>query len=232
VCAIRAGDPALTAAFRRAAHLASGQSVGAITVSNPTDADIALDPCPSWQALIDNPVGPDGMTQVSAHIDCASTPSVPAHGLITVQMHINVPTAVGNAKFVWWLTGVTVATGEGLTIVPDASTAEACVADQLRVSLGERQQTMNQPAQVVVFTNTGTTRCVLSGYPSVAGLDSAGREITQAQQVNAIYLGGATNGVAAGVRLAADGDASSLVGGVDEPSVVRPPARPTMRACS
>ncbi len=188
-----------------------------VTVSNPTDADIALDPCPSWQALIDNPVGPDGMTQVSGPIDCASTPAVPAHGGFTVQMHIKVPTAVGNAKFVWWLTGVTVATGEGLTVVPDASTAAACVADQLRVSLGQRQQAMNQPAQVIVFTNTSTTPCVLSGYPSVAGLDSAGRQITQAQQVNEIYLGGATNGVAGDVRLATDADASSLVGGVDQP---------------
>jgi Protein of unknown function (DUF4232) len=187
-----------------------------VTVSNPTNADIALDPCPTWQALIDNPVGPDGITQVSGPLDCASTPSVPAHGLITVQMHINVPTAAGNAKFVWWLTGGA-ASGEALAVVPDSSTAAPCVADHLRISLGQRQQAMNQPAQVIVFTNTSSTPCVLSGYPIVAGLDSARRQITQAQQVNAIYLGGATNGVAGDVRLAADADASSLVGGADQP---------------
>jgi len=89
-----------------------------VTVSNPTSADIALNPCPSWQALIDNPVSPDGIIQVSGKIDCATTPSVPAHGLITVQMRIDVPTAPGTGKFVWWLTGVTIATGEALNIVP------------------------------------------------------------------------------------------------------------------
>ena len=187
-----------------------------VTVSNPTDADIALDPCPRWQALIDNPVGPDGMTQVSGPLDCATTPSVSAHGGFTVQTRINVPTAAGTAKFVWWLTGGA-ASGEALTVVPDASTASACVADHLRISLGQRQQAMNQPAQVIVFTNTSTMPCLLSGYPIVAGLDKAGRQITQAQQVNAIYLGGATNGVAGDVHLAADADASSLVGGVDQP---------------
>jgi hypothetical protein len=88
-----------------------------VTVSNPKDADIAFDPCPTWQALIDNPVGPDGMTQVAGPIDCASTPAVPAHGSITVHMQIKVPNAAGTAKFVWWLTGMTNGAGEGLTIV-------------------------------------------------------------------------------------------------------------------
>jgi hypothetical protein len=91
-----------------------------VTVSNPTSADIAFSPCPTWDALIDNPAGPDGMTQVSGPIDCASTPAVPAHGLITLQMYINVPTETGTGKFVWWLSGVTIATGERLTIVPAA----------------------------------------------------------------------------------------------------------------
>jgi len=91
-----------------------------VTLSNPTSADITLDPCPTWQALIENPAGPDGMTQVGGPIDCATTPSVPARGSITVQMHIKVPSTAGNAKFVWWLTSLTVAAGEGLTIVPAA----------------------------------------------------------------------------------------------------------------
>ena len=88
-----------------------------VTVSNPKSVDIPFDPCPTWTALIDNP-SPDGMTQVSGSIDCATTPSVPAYGSITLQMHINVPTKLGTAKFVWWLTGDAIATGEALTIVP------------------------------------------------------------------------------------------------------------------
>jgi hypothetical protein len=88
-----------------------------VTASNPKSVDIPFDPCPTWQALID-PVGPEGMTQISGSIDCATTRSVPASGSITLQMHINVPTAPGTAKFVWWLTGDPIAAGEGLTIVP------------------------------------------------------------------------------------------------------------------
>ena len=89
-----------------------------VTVSNPKSVAIAFDPCPTWKALIDNPAGPHGMTQVSGPIDCATTPAVPAYGQITLDMQINVPTEAGIAKFVWWLSGDAFATGEGLTIVP------------------------------------------------------------------------------------------------------------------
>jgi hypothetical protein len=88
-----------------------------VTVSNPKNVAIAFDPCPTWKALIDNPA-PDGMIQVSGSIDCATTPSVPAYGSITLQMHINVPAAAGTAKFVWWLSDDTMGVGEALTIVP------------------------------------------------------------------------------------------------------------------
>jgi hypothetical protein len=95
-----------------------------VTVSNPKDADVVFDPCPTWNAIIDNVVGPKGMTQVSGPIDCASTPAVPAHGAITVQMHTKVPAAAGTAKFVWWLSGRTEGAGELLTIV--AARTAAC----------------------------------------------------------------------------------------------------------
>jgi Protein of unknown function (DUF4232) len=86
-----------------------------VTVSNPTDANIVFDPCPTWNQLIDIPVGPDGLVQTKGSMDCASTPSIPAHSFITVAMHIDVPTAVGTGKFVWWLTGV--ASGAGVELV-------------------------------------------------------------------------------------------------------------------
>jgi hypothetical protein len=88
-------------------------------VSNPKSTNIAFDPCPTWNAVIDNP-SPNGMIQVSGLIDCATTPSVPAHGAITVQMHINVPAEAGTAKFVWFLSDDTMGAGEVLTIVPAA----------------------------------------------------------------------------------------------------------------
>ncbi len=89
-----------------------------VTVSNPKSVAIALDPCPTWKALVDNPVGTDGITQVTGPIDCETTPAVPADGSITLKMQINIPTEAGTAKFVWWLSDDSFATGEGLTIIP------------------------------------------------------------------------------------------------------------------
>ena len=70
----------------------------------------------------------------------------------------------------------------------------ACAADQLTVTLGERQQVMSQPAVVIVFTNTSATGCTLYGYPDVAGLDSDGRRTGRALQVTQVYEGGAADG--------------------------------------
>ncbi len=91
-----------------------------VTLSNPTNENVVLDPCPGWTQLIDIPVSPEGLVQTSGVIDCASTPSIPAHGSMTVPMHINVPTTVGGGKFVWWLSGETSGAGEWLTIVPSS----------------------------------------------------------------------------------------------------------------
>jgi hypothetical protein len=102
-------------------HAPAGAALAyTVTVSNPTDANIVLDPCPTWNQAIDVPVGTDGLVQTSGSMDCASTPSIPAHGSITVAMHINVPATVGGGKFVWWLTGETSGAGEWLTIVPSS----------------------------------------------------------------------------------------------------------------
>jgi uncharacterized protein DUF4232 len=87
-----------------------------VTVTNPTDTDIALSPCPTWSEFIGVVSDPGPVATTSGHFDCVATPSVPAHDSISIPMVINVPEAVGMAKFVWWFNGMPGAAVEILTV--------------------------------------------------------------------------------------------------------------------
>ncbi|HTC68686.1 MAG TPA: DUF4232 domain-containing protein, partial [Acidothermaceae bacterium] len=86
-----------------------------VTVTNPTDADVALSPCPTWSEVIAVMSDPSPQT-VSGPFDCTATPSVRAHSSISIPMVIKVPEAVGIAKFVWWFNGMPNAAVEILTV--------------------------------------------------------------------------------------------------------------------
>jgi hypothetical protein len=108
----------------------------------------------------------------------------------------------------------TLATVSGTTAaLPGAP--KKCTSAQLAVTLGTREQAMNQPAIAVIFTNTGTIPCALYGYPGVAGLDAHGRQIAQAYRTTQVYMGGA--GIPTQVTLASGGQASALIGGGAQP---------------
>jgi hypothetical protein len=62
---------------------------------------------------------------------------------------------------------------------------------------------------ILVFRNTSSVTCHLTGYPGVAGLNSNDQQIAQATRTLHGYLGGATS--AATVTLAAGGSASATV---------------------
>ncbi len=86
-----------------------------VTVTNPTDADVALSPCPTWSEVIAVVSDPSPQT-ISGPFDCTATPSVRAHSSISIPMVITVPEAVGMAKFVWWFDGTPSAAVELLTV--------------------------------------------------------------------------------------------------------------------
>ena len=86
-----------------------------VRVTNPTDAAIALSPCPAWSEIIAVMTDPAPVT-TSGPIDCTATPAVPAHSSISIPMVIKVPEAVGMAKFVWWFDGTPSAAVEILTV--------------------------------------------------------------------------------------------------------------------
>jgi hypothetical protein len=94
---------------------------------------------------------------------------------------------------------------------------KACTSAQLSITLGERQQVMAQPAIAVMFTDTGDAPCTLYGYPGVAGLDTGGRQITQAYRIQQVYEGGSSTDAPTRVTLARGGQASALIGGGANP---------------
>lgn len=68
-----------------------------------------------------------------------------------------------------------------------AASAPECTAAQLRIQYTDNSQIrqgaldgMSHADNVVMFTNTGSAPCQTGGYPGVAALDSAGRQIMQA----------------------------------------------------
>lgn len=73
---------------------------------------------------------------------------------------------------------------------------------------------------VVLFTNTGQASCTLTGYPGVAGLNSAGAQVTQARRTPSGYMGGLSSATSAPpvVTLDPNQTASAIVEGTDVPS--------------
>jgi hypothetical protein len=75
---------------------------------------------------------------------------------------------------------------------------------------------MGHIGSIIVFTNVSAGECTMYGYPGVAGMDSTGREVTQALRTLNGYLGGSPTRTT--VQLAPRGKASALVEGTDVPS--------------
>ena len=76
------------------------------------------------------------------------------------------------------------------------------MAAHLELSLGEGGAAAGNRYQTVVFTNTGSTECTLTGYPGVSLLDASGARIGQPA--------GRESGTVAKVSLKADGGQASF----------------------
>jgi hypothetical protein len=71
---------------------------------------------------------------------------------------------------------------------------------------------------LVRFENTTTSTCDLIGYPGVAGLDAAGRQVVQAARTLHGFIPGVPTGQRPPVVVLADGQsASAFVEGTDVP---------------
>lgn len=75
---------------------------------------------------------------------------------------------------------------------------------------------MGHSGAALVFTNTSGQACSLRGYPGVAGLNDAGKQVTQAERTLTGYLGSGYH--VRTVRVPAGGRASALVEATSVPS--------------
>jgi hypothetical protein len=93
--------------------------------------------------------------------------------------------------------------------------AAACTAQSLSVTGSAASGGDSHAGLVIVYTNTGQIPCSMSGYPGLAILSAAGKQIIQATRTPSGYLGGIRNGKPpfATVLLDAGGSASALVEG-------------------
>jgi Protein of unknown function (DUF4232) len=93
----------------------------------------------------------------------------------------------------------------------------SCAFSQLAVT-STGNSGMGHIGVVLLFKNTGTRTCTLAGYPGVAGLNSAGQQVVQAQRTLNGYMRALPPGESPPVvTLAAGESASAFVEGTDVP---------------
>ncbi len=102
------------------------------------------------------------------------------------------------------------------TSSPAPDEVPACANTDLIVSVGSSGVAMGHVGSTIVFTNGSDRQCTLTGYPRLAGMDTTGREVTQALRTLSGYMGG--NYTMATVQMAPGGRASALVEGTDIPT--------------
>ncbi|TNH26830.1 DUF4232 domain-containing protein [Micromonospora orduensis] len=95
---------------------------------------------------------------------------------------------------------------------PPDPTPGRCTTANLTVTLGSPDAASGHRSVAVVFRNSGSTSCRLTGYPGVDALGGDGRTLAHAERTPRGYLGGAARGARPPtVTLRPGGVASALV---------------------
>lgn len=100
--------------------------------------------------------------------------------------------------------------GDGSDSAGSASTSRCRTAD-LTVAQGGTDSSSGHRSVVLKFTNTGSASCRLRGYPGVAALNSAGKQVAQAERTLHGYEGGLASGQPPVVTLSPGQTASALL---------------------
>ena len=99
----------LTAAIDAPETVRAAQDfVYTVTLTNTTDSDFSLDPCPVYEESLTTFDGPDIVTTVKAYrLNCATMSTIAAHASVTFEMLLAVPAnqPVGIGKFGWDIVG-------------------------------------------------------------------------------------------------------------------------------
>ena len=109
-------------------------------------------------------------------------------------------------------------TTSSTTTTSVSATTAQCEFGQLTVTAVTGSGATGHISDVLLFKNTSASPCQLSGYPGVAGLDSSGQQVVQANRTFSGFMGGVESGSVAPVVILAPGDtASSVLEGTDMP---------------
>jgi hypothetical protein len=104
----------LTARITAAATVRPGEDFTyTVTLANPTTSAYSLRPCPAYEEYIIANAGltkspaPDSRVVANYYLNCATVHQIGAHGSVTYQMRLKLPTGfpAGPVKFVWLLHG-------------------------------------------------------------------------------------------------------------------------------
>jgi hypothetical protein len=101
-----------------------------------------------------------------------------------------------------------------------ASVPPGCHSSQIVVSVGRAGAGLGHVGEPLLFRNTGSATCVLTGYPGVALVKAAGTGQVQASRTPSGYLGGlaSPSGTPPLVRVRAGETISALLEGDDSPA--------------
>jgi Protein of unknown function (DUF4232) len=146
---------------------------------------------------------------------CASS-TTPAAGDTTATAPTSVAAASPTSAPTTGTATTTAGDSPSRTAPPGSGAVLACANTDLTVTVSPAGVGLGHVGSIIVFTNGSEHRCSLRGYPGVAGLDSAGRQVTQALRSPSGYLGGSYT--VSVVVLAPGGRASALVEGTDVPT--------------
>jgi hypothetical protein len=110
-------------------------------------------------------------------------------------------------------------TTTGTTTVPANGLASTCRNGQISVTGAFGGAALGHEGQILLFTNTSQSTCILGGYPGVAGLGAQGNQVVQAERSLNGYLGGLNNGATTPpiVVVTPGQSISALVEGTDVP---------------
>jgi len=103
---------------------------------------------------------------------------------------------------------------------PPTTSIPICTTSHLTISSGLSQGATGHISTVLLFANSGTTTCNITGYPGLAGLNASGTQVVQAQRTLRGFTGGLAQGATAPpvVDLTPNQTASALVEGTDVPT--------------
>jgi uncharacterized protein DUF4232 len=155
-----------------------------VDIANPTDADMALDPCPSYLEQ-----GPGDPGKTPLQLNCDAVHDVPAGETVRFAIQLPVPadTPTGPAQVCWTVIDITSGKERACGSVEVEGADTPCTSDQVAAAItgpGTAPGPSNMFALkgvatevALTLTNRSTAPCSVRGTPTVAITGSQGSQL-------------------------------------------------------